>query len=918
MLTAGLGNVLDRLRTAASLQDTLCLTDGQLLERYVAGRDEVAFEALVRRHGQMVLAVCRRILTDPCDAEDAFQATFLVLVSKARSVLPRENVANWLYGVAYRAAQKARVASVRRRSREKQVETMPEPATVAEGLWQDLVPILDLELSRLPEKYRLPIVLCDLEGRTRTEAAHQLGWPECTVAGRLARGRSLLARRIRRHALPLSGGVLAALLAQHAAGACVPVALVDCVGKTAAALASGTARALGIVSANVANLTKGVVRSMFWSKLKFVAAATLLTTVTLGFAGALMHVAWAEGSTELAEVAGSEQGKVDKQEPPQAPDAVAKELKALQGVWEVVGLETDSRKASADDVKGMRWTVKGTRVACTNPGEKSSEGCEIKIDPSKNPKHIDLLIKEGPLKGKTLPGIYKLDQGRLIICVRDDKALEKGRPTEFTAEAGSEQGLITLEPLDTAAKPPRKPAAKPGKAQGDVMQDLRWIVKSPDTLELVGPGGAVGVPVKLPRYQLQAGQELAFQGRGEIVDRGSKLGYRTEARMWVVCANKEGGWRLILRFTTLFPRGTQGNPEKQIVRFAWFDLYPDGRIVGNECPGSLMLVPREVLPRLPGDAHAAARGWTGDSEQGEPTYRYRLLPASNPGHVELQIVGESALDAAAGLAIKSNLTFDCDRGLPEKLQFELTYEDNRSERGTVKLGEIETHTPEWCRAFAADAERYFAARDAYQRALARQDARAHEFNEILEKALADLKAARRTLEQPEFRAQIDKLVAEHEWQAKAVVEAAEQRWSVLGKPAADWSTTDLEGRPHALKDYRGKVVILDFWYRSCSWCVRSMPQVNEIAAHFVDKPVVVLGMNTDSKEEDGRAVVVKMRLNYANLKAIGLPQKYKVQVFPTLVIIDQQGVVRDIHAGYSPTLKEDVVKSVDKLLNRKP
>jgi RNA polymerase sigma factor (sigma-70 family) len=287
MPTAGLRNVLGRLRTAASLQEAPALTDGELLERYVAGGDAVAFEALVRRHRPMVLAVCRRLLTDPCDAEDAFQATFLVLVRKAPSVVPREKVANWLYGVACHAAQKARTATARRRSHERQVRTLPEPATVADGLWHDLAPLLDQELSRLPEKYRVPLVLCDLEGRTRTEVARHLAWPEGTVAGRLARGRALLARRLARHGLPLSGGVLAALLAQNAASACVPVALVQSTVKAASLLAAGSVATAGMISAKVAGLAEGVVKAMFLSKLKTAMVVVLLVSAiaALGYGG---------------------------------------------------------------------------------------------------------------------------------------------------------------------------------------------------------------------------------------------------------------------------------------------------------------------------------------------------------------------------------------------------------------------------------------------------------------------------------------------------------------------------------------------------------------------------------------------------------------------------------------------------------
>src|SRR5262249_24590389 len=172
-------------------------------------------------------------VTEAGDGEDGLEASVLVLVRKAPSVRPREKVAHWLYGVAYRAAQKARAVSARRRSRERQVQTLPEPVTVADGLWHDLVPLLDRELSRLPEKDRLPLGPCDLGGRTRTGAAEHPPRPEGPVAGRLARGRTMLAQRVTRLGLPISGGVLTALLAENAE-ASVPGALVAATGRVAA------------------------------------------------------------------------------------------------------------------------------------------------------------------------------------------------------------------------------------------------------------------------------------------------------------------------------------------------------------------------------------------------------------------------------------------------------------------------------------------------------------------------------------------------------------------------------------------------------------------------------------------------------------------------------------------------------------
>src|SRR5438552_14142003 len=142
------------------LQEGGGLTDGELLERYLTARDEAAFAALVRRHGPMVLGVCRRILRDPHDAEDAFQATFLVLLRRADAVRPREAVGSWLYGVAYRTALEARRSAARRRARQVPLDDQPLPAPDPADGWQEIQTLLDGELARLPARYRLAVVLC--------------------------------------------------------------------------------------------------------------------------------------------------------------------------------------------------------------------------------------------------------------------------------------------------------------------------------------------------------------------------------------------------------------------------------------------------------------------------------------------------------------------------------------------------------------------------------------------------------------------------------------------------------------------------------------------------------------------------------------------------------------------------------------
>src|SRR6266852_4071710 len=210
MPTAGTGQVICQLRRAALLGDATSMTDGELLDCFITRGDEAAFEALLRRHGPMVLNLCRRMIGNWQDAEDAFQAAFLVLARKAAVVVPRESVGNWLYGVAYRTARRAKAVSARHHAREKQVKDMPHPAIEpAHGL-EDVELVLDEELNRLPAKYRLPVVLCELEGRTRREVARQLKLPEGTLSSRLATARKMLAARLSRRGVNLSVAVLSA------------------------------------------------------------------------------------------------------------------------------------------------------------------------------------------------------------------------------------------------------------------------------------------------------------------------------------------------------------------------------------------------------------------------------------------------------------------------------------------------------------------------------------------------------------------------------------------------------------------------------------------------------------------------------------------------------------------------------------
>jgi RNA polymerase sigma factor (sigma-70 family) len=288
---------LRRLLGGRPAEDT---SDGQLLERFCAARDEAAFAALMRRHGPLVLSVCRRLLTDADDVEDAFQAAFMVLVRRASGLRREGSLGSWLYGVAYRVALKARTTSARRRKREQQAPldatenrpvyaTTPDVSDESAGPFDraacgELHEVLDAEVNRLPEKYRAPLVLCYLEGKTNEQAAQELGCPPGSMSWRLGQARDRLRSRLEGRGIVLSAAALAALTQQSSAA--VPPALGEATLRAAVRLAAGEAAA-EVLSAQASLLTESALQGLGLSGRKLLAIA-LCTALMLGTAGSLL------------------------------------------------------------------------------------------------------------------------------------------------------------------------------------------------------------------------------------------------------------------------------------------------------------------------------------------------------------------------------------------------------------------------------------------------------------------------------------------------------------------------------------------------------------------------------------------------------------------------------------------------------
>jgi RNA polymerase sigma-70 factor (ECF subfamily) len=264
------------------------LTDGELLKRFVERHEEAAFAVLVRRHGPMVLSVCRRVLRHSHDAEDAFQATFLVLAEKADRLSRPDLLANWLYGVAYRTALHARQRSARRSEREREAAKMIAPSSEPQGEPEELQRILDEELHRLPQKYRAPLVLCYLEGKTNEEAARVLGWPSGSMSYRLARGRDLLRQRLQSRMGGATLFVQTILQAQHFQPAVVSTTLALTTMQAAVTYVGFkmSVAVTGLISASVRELTEATLLSLSPGRWKLLLTIFLLSASLLGLGAA--------------------------------------------------------------------------------------------------------------------------------------------------------------------------------------------------------------------------------------------------------------------------------------------------------------------------------------------------------------------------------------------------------------------------------------------------------------------------------------------------------------------------------------------------------------------------------------------------------------------------------------------------------
>ena len=478
----------------------------------------------------------------------------------------------------------------------------------------------------------------------------------------------------------------------------------------------------------------------------------------------------------------------------------------------------------------------------------------------------------------------------------------------------------------------------------------------------------------VPRYWLKVGQELSYRTTSEFSTAdGKALASESTWQVWVVKQNADGGWRLILRHAASFqeppsaakppagkapaakpttpkpsaakpgtakappaktaPKTNTAKPAKpasqgqlvaampEQVTFAYCDFSPDGAIAANPTLG-YQFEPRQLLLKLPKSEKDLDKGWTDLDKATQVGYRYRVEEGPDDDDDQQWTIAatrQSLVDDIYLSRSQSTFFFDGDRGIVERIETKLDqgYGLKGTTVTTTELAGVEQFDAAWCKKLDEEMGLYFGVERRYQALLQEAQRNSAEAETLLVEAGALLQKAAADITLPVVKEDLGKQLAQHAAMIGFTARAARDRDDLIAQPAPTWQTKDLQGNAHALRDSKGKVVVLHFWRRGDGWSLRALPQIELLAEQFADKPVAVLGMNTDASEEDARFVADKMGLAYPILRADKLADKYNAAAASEVVVIDQKGIVRDIYVGYSPSLREEVASVVSGLLEDK-
>jgi thiol-disulfide isomerase/thioredoxin len=483
---------------------------------------------------------------------------------------------------------------------------------------------------------------------------------------------------------------------------------------------------------------------------------------------------------------------------------------------------------------------------------------------------------------------------------------------------------------------------------------LSFVVLSVGTLRAADPPDETAAispsPAGVPRYKFTVGEELLYRENEHLMPqpRGDfnkpRLFRDGDWRVWVVNENPDGSWRLVIRDDLRLLRTDSDTPVERFTNrvFAYCDVFPDGHVLPNETLGGWGTFPHLIDPcalfiPLPVDRAALNKGWSRAMpgcalpERGERIFNCTIdTAARSDGPIVINCTEHDPMHATYDQKESRRCVFDVASG--RLLEYTRESDERGARKGqprlhrhsVFKLKSVEHKPLAWVKQLKKESEQLFLLKREYdQLALECQRTRTlKECRTFTDRARERVVSAQKSATLEPVRDQYVNFLKTVDRDAKFALYDARVRETLYARGPATWELTGFDGCKHRLSDYRGKVVVLDFWFANCGWCLKSYPQVNEIARKYKERGVVVLGMNTDSAEEIELAqkVIRDMALNYTNLKARPALPAYQNESagaafgFPTLFILDQAGKIADIHEGYKMDLGQRAGATIDRLL----
>jgi thiol-disulfide isomerase/thioredoxin len=439
---------------------------------------------------------------------------------------------------------------------------------------------------------------------------------------------------------------------------------------------------------------------------------------------------------------------------------------------------------------------------------------------------------------------------------------------------------------------------------------------------LIGSVLARDLKPMLPFYKLPIGKNLIYNSISEFKGANYISGSNTKTQFWVWKQNPDGSSRLIICRTVknyrILEDSIRKEEEPQTI-WAYCDLFPDGRITENVSLQNFN--PSQYFIPLPNDAVIAKQSWEQFDSTNQERTHYQLGNKNLTDSVWIvRITKQTPFDSIYIISSHSLIYINLKVGLAIKKESEALQGYGYSAGKTTALTILDSIKPLDTlkfKPFINELLAYFQTESAYNQILDKVEYNAPDANSLMASAESILNDAYDTANDSTIQALLNDDMTNHEQIKNSLIEDSSWFAKTIDKKAVEWKLKDLSEKTHTLKQYREKIVILDFWYRGCPWCIRAMPMINQIAKDFKDQPVVVFGMNVDKNKDDVLFVTDKLKLIYPSLQASGIDKQYEVTGFPTLFIIDKKGIIRDAHIGYSPDLGTKVTKKIESLLGKK-